>query len=120
MLKYHDVYLTLALALAIMFGAFSPSDQLPNPYDTDKFLHFFVFSALIFPLSRSGRLKPLPIIVVASIFGGFIDVLQPSFERNMEMSDWFADNLGIIFGVWLARLYRNLKASLTVNLPNTP
>jgi VanZ family protein len=107
MLKYHDVYLTLALALAIMFGAFSPSDELPNPYGTDKILHFFVFSALVFPFSRSGRFKPLPIFIFASVFGGVIEILQPSFERNMEMSDWVADNLGIIFGIWLTRLYRN-------------
>lgn len=107
MFKYHDVYLTLALALAIMFGSFLPSDELPNPYGTDKILHFFVFSALVFPFSRSGRFKPLPIFIFASVFGGVIEILQPSFERNMEMSDWVADNLGIIFGIWLTRLYRN-------------
>ena len=110
MLKYHDVFLTLALALAIMFGAFSPSDELPNPYGTDKILHLFVFSALVFPFSRSGRLKPLPIFIFASVFGGVIEILQPSFERNMEMSDWVADNLGIAIGIWLGRLYRNPKA----------
>ena len=90
-----------------MFGAFSPSDELPNPYGTDKILHFLVFSALVSPFSRSWRFKPLPIFNFASVFGGVIEILQPSFERNMEMSDWVADNLGIIFGVWLARLYRN-------------
>ena len=107
MLKYHDVYVTLALALAIMFGAFSPSDELPTPYGTDKILHFLVFSALVSPFSRSGRFRPLPIFIAASVFGGVIEILQLSFERNMEMSDWVADNLGIIFGVWLARLYPN-------------
>jgi len=36
-----------------------------------------------------------------SIYGGVIELLQPSFGRGAEVMDWIADMLGVAFGIFI-------------------
>ena len=45
----------------------------------------------------------------ASVFGGLIELIQPSFGRSADMQDWIADIAGVALGIALALLYRRLR-----------
>ena len=45
----------------------------------------------------------------ASVFGGLIEVIQPSFGRSADMQDWIADIAGVALGIVLALVYRRLR-----------
>ena len=82
---------------------------LPAPDGTDKFVHLVAFAALAFPLARTGRIGLVPVFVGASVFGGLIELIQPSFGRSADMQDWIADIVGVILGIGLGLLYRRLR-----------
>ena len=72
-------------------------------------MHLIAFAALAFPMVRTGRDGLVPVFVGASVFGGLIELIQPSFGRSADMQDWIADIVGIALGIVLALLYRRLR-----------
>ena len=87
-----------------------PLDAPPRaPDGSDKVIHVLAFAALSFPLSRTGRLGFLPVFVGASAFGGFIELIQPSFNRSASINDWIADILGVTLGIIYGLIYRRLR-----------
>ena len=110
MRKYLDIPLTLIVTTVLTVAMLWPIDQPPPaPDGTDKIVHLIAFSALAFPLARTGRFGLVPVFVVASAFGGLIEVIQPSFGRSADMQDWIADMAGVGLGMVLALLYRRLR-----------
>ena len=63
----------------------------PAPEGSDKVVHLIAFAALAFPLARTGRFGLIPVFVGASVFGGIIELIQPSFGRSADMQDWIAE-----------------------------
>ena len=110
MRNYLDIPLTFFMTLALTTVMLWPLEQLaPVPYESDKLLHFIAFSALAFPLALTGRFGLLPVFIGASVFGGAIELIQPSFNRSADVNDWIADTAGIILGItcgFLCRLVR--------------
>ena len=93
------IAMTLLLAMAIAIGTLTPPDQAPQaPSGVDKLLHFGAFAALIFPaaLLRPDFLRWL--LPVGMIYGGMIDIIQPSVGRHAEWGDFFANTLGAFAG----------------------
>jgi VanZ family protein len=110
MRKYLDIPLTLIVTAVMTAALLWPIHQPPPaPDGTDKLVHLIAFAALAFPLARTGRIGLLPVFVVASAFGGFIEVIQPSFGRSADMQDWIADIVGVALGIVLALLYRRFR-----------
>lgn len=110
MRKYLDIPLTLIVATFLTVAMLWPINQTPPGLDgSDKFVHLIAFSALAFPLARTGRIGLLPVFIVASAFGGIIEVIQPSFGRSADIQDWIADISGVAMGIVLALLYRRLR-----------
>ena len=72
-------------------------------------MHFIAFAALAFPLARTGRFGLLPVFIGASAFGAIIELIQPSFNRSAELSDWVADTLGVIIGIGLGLAYQRVR-----------
>lgn len=100
MLRFFDLYLTIFLALIILIGALSPvSEVAAAPAGTDKIIHIIAFAALVFPLALTKRIGLFPLFIFASLFGGIIEVIQPSFGRSAEITDWIADSAGVICGL---------------------
>ena len=110
MRKYLDIPLTLIVTTVLTVAMLWPINQPSQaPDGTDKLVHLIAFAALAFPLARTGRIGLIPVFVGASVFGGIIEVLQPSFKRSANLQDWIADIAGVALGIALALLYRRLR-----------
>ena len=110
MRKYLDIPLTIAMTAALTVIMLWPLEApSPSPQGTDKVVHLIAFAALAFPLARTGRFGLIPVMVGGSAFGGIIELIQPTFNRNAELSDWIADTLGVFIGIGIGLLYRRIK-----------
>ena len=110
MRRYLDIPLTIIVALILTVAMLWPLDAPPPaPDGTDKVVHIIAFAALSFPLSRTGRFGLLPVFVAASIFGGVIELSQPSFNRSADINDWIADIVGVAIGIVGGLIYRRLR-----------
>ena len=110
MRKYLDIPLTLIVTVTLTVAMLWPLDQPPPaPDGSDKLVHLVAFAALSFPLSRTGRFGLLPVFVGASIFGGMIELIQPSFNRSADVNDWIADIVGVAIGIVCGLIYRRLR-----------
>ena len=110
MRQYLDIpitlIVTLTLTVAMLWPLESPS---PAPDGSDKVVHLIAFAALSFPLARTGRIGLTPVFVGATAFGGLIELIQPSFNRSADVSDWVADILGVVLGMICGLIYRRLR-----------
>ena len=110
MRKYLDIPITLIVTSTLTVAMLWPLDASPAALDgSDKVIHLLAFAALSFPLSRTGRFGLIPVFVGAGGFGGFIELIQPSFNRSADMSDWVADILGVALGIICGLMYRRLR-----------
>jgi membrane associated rhomboid family serine protease len=110
MRKYLDIPLTLIVTAVVTVAMLWPIDQPPpGPDGSDKVVHLIAFAALAFPLARTGRIGLVPVIIGSSIFGGIIELIQPSFGRSADMQDWIADIAGVALGILLGLVYRKLR-----------
>ena len=110
MRKHLDIHLTLVVTAILTVAMLWPLDQPPPlPDGGDKLVHLIAFAALSFPLSRTGRFGLLPVFVGASVFGGIVELIQPSFNRSSDINDWFADIMGIVIGIICGLIYRRLR-----------
>ena len=106
-LKLFDIYLTIVLALIILIGALTPVTEVAAaPAGTDKIIHIVAFAALVFPLALTGRIGLFTLFIFASLFGGIIEIIQPSFERNADVYDWISNNFGIMSGLVSSTFFR--------------
>ena len=112
MRKYLDIPLTFTATITMTFAMLWPLEAPPlAPEGSDKLVHFIAFAALAFPLARTGRIGLLPVFIGASIFGGAIELIQPSFNRSADINDWVADILGVALGIGGGLLYRRIRRS---------
>ena len=110
MRKYLDIPITLAVTLILTVAMLWPLEAPPlAPDGSDRVLHLIAFATLSFPLARTGRIGFTPVFVGASAFGGLIELIQPSFNRSADLSDWVADILGVVLGMICGLIYRHLR-----------
>ena len=110
MRKYLDIPLTVIVTATLTITMLWPLDAPPPaPHGSDKILHVIAFAALAFPLARTGRLDLLPVFIGACAFGGAIELIQPTFNRNADINDWASDILGVALGIGCGLLYRRLR-----------
>jgi VanZ family protein len=110
MRKYLDIPLTVAVTITLTVAMLWPLEAPPPaPEGSDKLVHFIAFAALAFPLARTGRFGLVAVFIGASTFGGFIELIQPTFNRSADVGDWAADTVGVIIGIGAALLYRRLR-----------
>ena len=110
MRKYLDIPITLAVTLILTVAMLWPLEAPPPaPDGSDKVVHLIAFAALSFPLARTGRIGLLPVFVGASAFGGLIELIQPTFNRSADMTDWVADIMGVVLGMICGLVYRRLR-----------
>ena len=110
MRQYLDISITLAVTLILTFAMLWPLEAPPPaPEGGDKVVHLIAFAALSFPLARTGRFGLLPVFLGAIAFGGMIELIQPSFNRSADMTDWVADIIGVVVGIACGFIYRRLR-----------
>jgi len=112
MRKYLDIPLTGFVAITLSVAMLSPLEAPPPaPEGADKLVHLVAFAVLAFPLARTGRFGLLPVFIGASVFGGAIEFMQPSFNRSADINDWVADVVGVGLGIGSGLLYRHLNST---------
>ena len=110
MRKNLDILLTIIVTLTLTVAMLWPMEAPPPaPEGSDKLVHFIAFAALAFPLARTGRFGLLSVFIGASVYGGAIELIQPSFNRSADFNDWIADIIGVVLGIGCALLYRRLR-----------
>ena len=110
MRKYLDIPLTAVVTTFLTVAMLWPLEAPPPaPEGSDKIVHFIAFVALAFPLARTDRFGVIPVLIGASAFGAIIELIQPSFNRSAELSDWAADTLGVLIGIGLGLAYRRVR-----------
>ena len=111
MRKYLDIPITLTVTLILTVAMLWPlAAPPPAPDGSDKVVHLIAFSALSFPLARTGRFGLIPVFVGASAFGGLIELIQPNFNRSADINDWVADIMGVVLGILCGLMYRRLRS----------
>ena len=110
MRKHLDIPLTAVVTAVLTAAMLWPLEAPhPAPEGSDKLVHFVAFAALAFPLARTGRFGVIPVLIGASTFGAIIELIQPTFNRSAELSDWIADTLGVLIGISLGLVYRRVR-----------
>ena len=109
MRTYLDIPITLAVTLILTVAMLlAPGGHAAGADGSDKVVHLIAFAALSFPL-RTGRIGLTLVFVGASAFGGLIELIQPTFNRSADVSDWVADIMGVVVGMICGLIYRRLR-----------
>ena len=110
MRKNLDILLTIIVTLTLTVAMLWPLEAPPPaPEGSDKLVHFVAFATLAFPLARTGRFGLLSVFIGASVYGGAIELIQPSFNRSADFNDWVADIIGVVLGIGCSLLYRRIR-----------
>tara|TARA_B100000902_G_scaffold385748_1_gene427515 strand:+ start:1346 stop:1705 length:360 start_codon:yes stop_codon:yes gene_type:complete len=97
----HDKWLiiTIVLLFFILFFSLYPLNSPSNFSANDKLHHLLAYSLLSFPVSIKKPRFYIPICIFFIIFGGFIELVQPYFNRYLEFYDFLTNTVGIIIGM---------------------
>jgi VanZ family protein len=101
-----------AIAIAIFMVCLLPGEDLPQTNIWDKAEHFIAYVALSAPLAIGlGRGKLLPAFVMATLFGGFIEMAQGAAPtgRSASWLDAVANMIGAGLGTAAAAVLRRIK-----------
>ena len=110
MRKNLDILITIAVTLTLTVAMLWPLEAPPPaPEGSDKLVHLIAFAALAFPLATTGRFGLLSVFIGASVYGGAIELIQPSFNRSADVNDWIADVVGVVLGIGCGLLYPRVR-----------
>ena len=103
-IKFKGLYLTLMLALLIMFLSLKPPSEVDTKFlVSDKVLHLFAYCLMVLPVSLERIFPHFSVFLFALAYGGCIELIQPFTGREADIMDFFANAAGIILGVLVAR-----------------
>ena len=101
--------LSLGLAATIAALTLMPQASMPvGPQGVDKLYHMVAFAALIFPTAMLRPKSGLRFGCLAILYGGIIEAIQPVFGRSADMSDFWADGLGVTIGIFFGLAARRI------------
>ena len=103
-LKYKGLYLTLVIALIILFLSVQPPGEGdPKFLVSDKVLHLFAYCLLVLPISLERIFSRFSVFYFSLAYGGFVELIQPFWGREADIMDFFANAGGIILGILIAQ-----------------
>jgi VanZ family protein len=108
------IWLSITFGLAATIAALTlmpPGSQPEGPHGIDKLYHIVAFAALITPTALLRPQWCLAVGCLAILYGGMIEVIQPSFGRSANISDFLADIVGVVMGILIGRVARRLLLS---------
>lgn len=101
--------LSAALTVTIAYLTLMPLNVPPSMPGSDKAHHFIGFAVLTLPCAVLFPRALLWLLPAAVLFGGGIEIIQPSIGREGKWADFYADAIGAMSGVILGLiLYRSL------------
>lgn len=97
--------------LIISYATLTPMEKLPPVPGSDKLHHVIGFGGwtLMCAFGKTQRFLLMALFII--IWGGAIELIQPSVNRYGEWADFFADTAGVGL-IWAVRYF-------TVNTKNT-
>ncbi len=107
-----DIALTVALGMLIAVVTLMPAGALPQTPGGDKLHHFIAFAVFALPVSLRRPRSAWKIFLVALIFGGAIELIQPYVNRSRDIFDFRADALGAAFGMAIGLIISRLPRAL--------
>lgn len=100
---------TLGLAVVIGVLTLMPTDTLPSSHDHwDKIAHLVAFLALVFPTAVLWPRASAWVGLLAVVYGGGIELVQPYAGRSAELGDLLADMIGVGLGIVLGASLRRV------------
>jgi len=72
-------------------------------FGNDKFYHIIAYAFLIFPIALENSNKWKVFGVLFLVYSGWIEWLQPLFNRDCSPKDFEANLIGIVCGFIIAR-----------------
>lgn len=106
---------TLAIAVLIAVLTLTPTPHMPRgDFHWDKLAHLVAFLVLVLPTAALWPRVAAWVGVLAVLYGGAIEVIQPFTGRSAEFADLLADGIGValgfILGTTLRRVYMARRA----------
>lgn len=100
---------TLAIAVLIAVLTLTPTPHMPRgDYHWDKLAHMVAFLVLVLPTAALWPRVAAWIGVLAVVYGGAIEVIQPFTGRSAEFADLLADGIGVALGIILGTMLRRV------------
>jgi VanZ family protein len=97
-IKKYWKLLTFFLSIIIIFLSLNPFLKAPDFHESDKTFHLIAYFMLAIPTGIEKPKRWVLLVFILIIFGGFIEIIQPYFNRYGEWLDFFANTLGVILG----------------------
>ena len=107
--RSRTVWIVSTIALAILIGVLTltPTPHMPrSDLHLDKVAHMLAFLSLVFPTALLWPRVTSWIGLLAVVYGGAIEVIQPYTGRSAEFADLLADGVGVGLGIVLGTLAR--------------
>ena len=105
LIKFKGLYLTLLLALLILFLSLKPASEVDAKLlISDKLLHLFAYCLMVLPVSLERIFPHFSVFLFALAYGGCIELIQPFTGREADTMDFVANAAGIILGIIFARV----------------
>ncbi|CUH41818.1 putative integral membrane protein [Ruegeria atlantica] len=98
--------LTVCLSIVIAALTLTSIGEVSNVAGSDKLHHFLAFAALTAPCALLYPKSLTWLLPAALVFGGAIEIIQPSVGRGAEWADFLADTLGIAAGTAIGLVLR--------------
>lgn len=105
--RYWALLSALLLAFVTLVSLY-PADQLPKVPGSDKTHHFVSYAAVIFPIALAKPKHWLWLALFVIGWSGLIELVQPYVNRYGEWLDLAANSAGVVIGILLALLSRQL------------
>jgi len=96
--------LTILTLFSITVLSLWPATDLPNVPGTDKTHHFIAYILLMLPTALKKPKYWRLIAIGFLLFSGAIELIQPYVNRYGEWLDLAANGLGILLGIFIAKL----------------
>ncbi|MCB1360515.1 MAG: VanZ family protein [Rhodobacter sp.] len=104
---WRKIGLVLGVMIALLIAATMLSPIPGARYvvgGIDKIYQAIAFAVLVFPLILTDSRRWKWVVPVAVLYGGLIELIQPTVGRHAEWLDWGADVTGVLMGAALAEL----------------
>lgn len=90
--------MTALLALIVGIATLTPQEHMPPAPGSDKLHHFLAFGALAFPMAFARPRAAIWVVLLVSLYGALIEVIQPHVGRHGDVMDAIANAAGAICG----------------------
>ena len=100
------------IVIILLFSLY-PTHSVPDHNNNDKIGHLLMYLLLTLPISI---VKPNYFYLFYLFFvllGGFIEIIQPLFNRHQDFLDFIFNAFGILLGIFLGTIVRKKYSRIT-------